>query len=953
MSNRKHFGINEHGILSWIAAAPDVQAHDTGTPTYAISGYRFYGNSSTVDNGTAIAAEDTAIIVGNDGTQDVAFDTIFIIRLQYDETNLGEPGNYNHTIVTRGTNWSLGIPSTGTAQPVEPAAATWTDGDATTQLLANAPSGSFTFGVGLDSGGNYINAVNIAQDDYGEYHVAVLITRTGKTTPPGDGDTFEFGITNEGTGTTVWTGNVITIAYTATSPQSGDAGLATSAFAGLGATGTAGEVSGTAGLASAAFAALGAVGTVTQLGTAGLASAAWAALGADGTPGAVSGTAGLATFAAAALGAVGSQLNPIRLRDSSFIANGDPTTKQLSTPSGKVAGDFESGDIIEATSTALHNIGDRKFTEIETSLELTSAAPVGFQYLIRHRRVGVANIALDPGCEIPCADDNTWSDVTLKSWFRGPDHGTYHTTTHDTVEKYQGSASHKITVDALGGDEDHHYAIWKLVEAHATTPNGEYHGGAWVKGSVGETIVIRVVRRVGGVDQYSGVNDSDSQTTRTASGSWEWVPVYLDTWGGAGTTDAVQIRVGLQGPSATGKTINVDGVILGRTYPTGWVDIPTGPTAWITVAQGTQTGTAGLATFDSAALGATGSSAISSDAGLASAAWASLTATGTPGLVTGTAGLASAAFASLTAIGSSAISTTAGLSSAAFASLSATSSGAISTDAGLASASFAALGTSGSSAITTTAGLSSASFAALGAIGTNVVTGVAGRASAAFASLSATGTPGAVTTVAGLSDVLTAALGATGTPGTATGTAGVASASFAGLTAVGSNVVSTTAGIASASFAALTASGTAGEVTGTAGLASSAFAALEAIGSSGVATTAGLATAAFASLSATGQPGALSGTAGLATAAFVALGATGSKTTPTCTQERYQWRADDGTEITASNIGGESSPFNAAVAGTTYRLRVQIDADEGDPDAAQFRLEYRRKGIGADWNVVG
>jgi hypothetical protein len=847
MSNRKHFGYNEHGVLSWIAGAPDVRAHDTGTPAYAISGFRWYGDSSTVDNGTAIAAEDAAITVGVGTGIDAGWDTFIALRIQYDETNGGDPGSYNHQLVYRingaGTPQT---PSTGVASPVEPATATWTHGDTTSQLLANAPSGSFTAGEGWEAGNTYLTTVNFSQDDYTEYHAALLVSQDGKTGAGilSDGDTIEFGILNEGTGTYVWSGTAINIsidlnqtgtaglasaafaALGATGSggavnQSGDAGLASAAFAALGATGTPGAVTGTAGLASSAFAALTATGTPGAVTTtAGLSSAAFAALGATGSSGAATGTAGLATAALAALGATGSQLSPIRLRDSSFIANGDPTTKQLSTPSGKVAGDFESGDIIEATSTALHNIGDRKFTEVEASLQVTSAAPIGWQYLVRHRRTTVGNILLDPGCELPATAG--WNDVGKKPWFEGADPGTYQSYSHDTTEKYQGTASHKITVVAGGSSSGllHHYAIWKQSSPDTVAPNGEYHGGAWIKATAGETVAVRVIRRVDGIDQYSGGASADVNTSKIATGSWEWVPVYLDTWTGGGTTDGIQTRVGFDdGITNVGATINIDGVIVGRTSG-GWVDIPTGPTAWLTVSAGLQTGTAGLATATFAALGASG----------------------TPGTVTGTAGLSTAAFAALTASG-----------------------------------------TPGT--VTATSGLATATFAALGAAGASVITGTTGLASAAFAALGVSATPGPVTGTAGLSSAAFAALGASGVPG----------------------AVTASAGLSAASFAALGASAT---------------------------------------------PGTVTGTAGLASAVFAALGATGSKTTPTCTQERFQWRLDDGNEAAASDAAAEDANFSAAAPNTTYRLRVQVDADEGDPEAAQFRLEYRRKGTGNPWEIV-
>lgn len=193
------------GVLEWRVDPPDVQAMDAGTPTYVISAYRWYSASTgtTVNDQTGLVAEDTALQVGTG--QDVAFATAVNIRLQYDETNLGDPVGYSHTVQYRINGGTWTTPGAATTGVRSAADTVWTDGDSTTKQLTNTPSGSFTFGVGYDSAGTYgSNSPNIAQDDYGEYVACVQFIEADFV----DGQEVEFGILNSGTGTVVGTDNV-------------------------------------------------------------------------------------------------------------------------------------------------------------------------------------------------------------------------------------------------------------------------------------------------------------------------------------------------------------------------------------------------------------------------------------------------------------------------------------------------------------------------------------------------------------------------------------------------------------------------------------------------------------------------------------------------------------------------------------------------------------------------
>lgn len=66
-------------------------------------------------------------------------------------------------------------------------------------------------------------------------------------------------------------------------------------------------------------------------------------------------------------------------------------------------------------------------------------------------------------------------------------------------------------------------------------------------------------------------------------------------------------------------------------------------------------------------------------------------------------------------------------------------------------------------------------------------------------------------------------------------------------------------------------------------------------------------------------------------------------------QEGFRWRADDGSESTATWLAIQDTSITRATL-TNTRLRVLINAT-GDPDPAQYQLEYRKVGD-TDWKKV-
>jgi hypothetical protein len=66
-------------------------------------------------------------------------------------------------------------------------------------------------------------------------------------------------------------------------------------------------------------------------------------------------------------------------------------------------------------------------------------------------------------------------------------------------------------------------------------------------------------------------------------------------------------------------------------------------------------------------------------------------------------------------------------------------------------------------------------------------------------------------------------------------------------------------------------------------------------------------------------------------------------------QEGFRWRNDDGDETSATWAGAQDANISVTVE-TPIRLRVLINGS-GNPDPAQFRLEYREVGT-EPWEVV-
>jgi hypothetical protein len=69
----------------------------------------------------------------------------------------------------------------------------------------------------------------------------------------------------------------------------------------------------------------------------------------------------------------------------------------------------------------------------------------------------------------------------------------------------------------------------------------------------------------------------------------------------------------------------------------------------------------------------------------------------------------------------------------------------------------------------------------------------------------------------------------------------------------------------------------------------------------------------------------------------------------TLTQEGFRWRNDDGSESAATWAATQDANHSIS-AEAAIRLRILIDA-ANDPDAGQYRLEYRKVGD-PDWKVV-
>lgn len=68
-------------------------------------------------------------------------------------------------------------------------------------------------------------------------------------------------------------------------------------------------------------------------------------------------------------------------------------------------------------------------------------------------------------------------------------------------------------------------------------------------------------------------------------------------------------------------------------------------------------------------------------------------------------------------------------------------------------------------------------------------------------------------------------------------------------------------------------------------------------------------------------------------------------------QEGYRWRADDGSETTATWLATQDTNITRA-PGLNTRLRALVDSTGGDPNAEPLKLEYRKVGNNA-WRRVG
>jgi hypothetical protein len=75
--------------------------------------------------------------------------------------------------------------------------------------------------------------------------------------------------------------------------------------------------------------------------------------------------------------------------------------------------------------------------------------------------------------------------------------------------------------------------------------------------------------------------------------------------------------------------------------------------------------------------------------------------------------------------------------------------------------------------------------------------------------------------------------------------------------------------------------------------------------------------------------------------------------TETWTQEGYRWRADDGSETTATWLETQDTPITRALS-TPTRLRLLLDTAAADPATTQVRLDYKEDSEAASlWRPVG
>ena len=91
--------------------------------------------------------------------------------------------------------------------------------------------------------------------------------------------------------------------------------------------------------------------------------------------------------------------SPFDLATSTNFADGDPTTAQLTAPSGKTTGDFDAGEMNETSNPAASiDIGDDNYTELEWNLQANSDAVDSETYEFR---LTIAGTPIDTYTEYP------------------------------------------------------------------------------------------------------------------------------------------------------------------------------------------------------------------------------------------------------------------------------------------------------------------------------------------------------------------------------------------------------------------------------------------------------------------------------------------------------------------------------------------------------------------------
>lgn len=185
---------------------------------------------------------------------------------------------------------------------------------------------------------------------------------------------------------------------------------------------------------------------------------------------------------------------------------------------------------------------------------------------------GTTNLLSNPGFE----------SGSLSGW-GSRDEGVYHATSATSSDKWEGAFSCRVEVRDLGGITlFHNYAIYQQVTSGVS--NNPFTISAFLKAPAGRSIGLRVVRRVDGVWRWEQGSSADAWTIVTSTGSWQRVSATVAAWTQAGTTDALEVRVGFYKDAnlAVGDVCFIDAVILEqKAYPTTYIPSTRSPESLI------------------------------------------------------------------------------------------------------------------------------------------------------------------------------------------------------------------------------------------------------------------------------------------------------------------------------------------------------------------------------------